>query len=198
MPRPPLRRSTIALRSASCSASTSCGRSSSAGRSVDRLDRVLGHEARLAALELAVVVLEGVDRRVGDPFLAHLLNRGAQPFVAHRGDASRRRNAPAPSTSRTARAHARGQRRVGGDDARRRRCDEPDDLVVGRVAPARAARARRSRGPTRPIKSSGPASSTTVTSSSAHARTSSTSRRIAPSRSATSRPGGSRSRSWRR
>ena len=49
------------------------------------LDRVLGHEPGLARLELAVVVLERADGGVRHAVGPHLLDAGAQPFVAHRG-----------------------------------------------------------------------------------------------------------------
>ena len=99
VPRPPFRRRTIAFWSASRSASGSCGQVVERGQLADRLDRVLRHQAGLARLELAVVVLERADRDVRDTFGAHLLDARAQPFVAHRGEVSRRRKARAPSTS---------------------------------------------------------------------------------------------------
>jgi hypothetical protein len=52
----------------------------------DRLDLGLRQHAGLALRELAVVVAERVDRCVGKPFAAHLLDAGLQPL--HRGQST--------------------------------------------------------------------------------------------------------------
>ena len=121
----------------------------------DGLDRVLRHEPGLAGLELPVVVLEGADRRLRHALAPHLVDAGAQSFLAHGADSNRERNRPAPSTVAPLRAHARrefGIRRhhdVAGSRPARRSCRRPHRAPGEPPGRSLVARARR---PDRPAR----------------------------------------------